>query len=211
MQTATICVLMVHSATVSIPHNIVARAEKGVGRVPARKRQFVNVFTRQAAALEVLAGATIERYCVDLPMSAENFSNTGGGVITLDSHLLEQRAIKAEILPVCSVYGNIPCPECGTVKIGNDSNGHSRTVRRWGRYIYGRGGVFGRRGRRQSLFPVWIGFQFTDAENNQDYSERQCKNAEDDQNTAKGAAVFLLSHFVLQSADVYHTLLIITT
>ena len=52
----------------------------------------------------------------------------------------------------------------------------------------------GSRGR-QSLFPVGIAFQFTDAENDQNYSKRERKDAEADQDIAECAAVFLIIHF----------------
>ena len=72
---------MVHTAPVSVPHNIGAGRIKGVWRIPTGKGQLVNVFAGQPAPLEIFTSAGVQRGFIAFPAGSEDFSGSGGGVI----------------------------------------------------------------------------------------------------------------------------------
>ena len=127
---------VVHTAPVSVPHNIGAGRIKGVWRIPTGKGQLVNVFAGQPAPLEIFTSAGVQRGFIAFPAGSEDFSGSGGGVIAADRDILEHGPVKAKILTVGAVDRHVPGAKTGAVKIVGNGGGRGSSRNRF------RGGGF---------------------------------------------------------------------
>ena len=116
---------MVNAAAIRVPHNVRSCRIEIIRGISGGHCNLVNMLARQPTPLEIFTSASVKCCLVCITVSSPDCGHARPFVIGQDGNSLEQRPVKAHVLTVCPVYGNIPRAKRAGAP-GNMGNSHRR-------------------------------------------------------------------------------------